>query len=470
MKPIKTITYFIVLTVAGSAIAAVRYVPQEYATIQAAVNASSNSDVVVVAPARYTGTGNRNINLNGKQIIVQSADPNNPAVVGSTVIDCEGKNRGFVFYTGETGSSVIRGFTITNGYGIIGGGLYCYNNSSPSIANCVITANSGVFGGAIACANSKTYPKISNCKITANSASVGGGAVYCNGASPIIKSCVISSNFAPDGGAVYSHNAGNPAIVNCTISGNAASKSAGAVYCYNSSNLLLSNDILWNNTALYAPDLYVANTGAAASAQISYCNVRNSGVVSDSGCIINWGSGNINTDPRFAGMGTLTLKNTFTGADYHLLKGSPCIDAGNPAYVPEQGETDIDGKPRISGAEIDIGAYETQMPVEVLFEIYPETLNLESNGQWISGIISSAGKYGVSDINTASMVLNDTIRPESVAIEDGKMLLKFSRSEVQDKLSTAENEAVLNITGKLNNGKDFAGSDTIRIVRPAGKK
>jgi rRNA pseudouridine-1189 N-methylase Emg1 (Nep1/Mra1 family) len=68
------------------------------------------------------------------------------------------------------------------------------------------------------------------------------------------------------------------------------------------------------------------------------------------------------------------------------------------------------------------------------------------------------------------MVLNDTIRPESVAIEDGKMLLKFSRSEVQDKLSTAENEAVLNITGKLNNGKDFAGSDTIRIVRPAGKK
>jgi hypothetical protein len=110
------------------------------------------------------------------------------------------------------------------------------------------------------------------------------------------------------------------------------------------------------------------------------------------------------------------------------------------------------------------------MPVEVAFEIHPETLNLESNGQWISGIISPMGKYSLGDIDTASMLLNNTIKPESVAVEDGKMLLKFRRSEVQDAVGTAENEAVLNITGKLSNGKDFAGSDTIKIVRPAGKK
>jgi len=470
MRPIKTITYLIILMATGSAIGAVHYVPQEYATIQAAVNASNNLDIIVVAPARYAGVGNRNINLYGRQIAVQSSDPNNAGVVSSTIIDCEGKNRGFVFYTGETGSSIIRGFTITGGYGLLGGAFYCYNNSSPSIANCVITGNSAVLGGAIACANSKTYPKISNCKITANSASVGGGAIYCNGASPVIKSCVINGNFAPDGGAIYSHNADNPAVINCTISGNAASKSAGAIYCYNSSKLTLNNDILWSNTAVTAPDLYVSNAGAAASAQLSYCNVRNSGVVSDSGCVINWGSGNINADPRFAGTGTLTLKNTFTGADFHLLKGSGCIDAGSPAYVSESGETDIDGKPRISGAKIDIGAYEFQQPIQAAFEIHPETLNLESNGQWVSGIISSIAGYSISDIDTASMVLNDTIKPESVAVEDGKMLLKFSRSKVQEAVSTVENEAVLNIAGKLNNGKDFAGSDTIRIIRPGGKK
>lgn len=456
--------------IAHSAIAAVHYVPQEYATIQAAVNASSNSDVVIVAQGRYTGTGNRNVNMYGKQITVQSSAPNDPAVVSSTIIDCEGRNRGFVCYTGETAGSIIRGFTITRGYAILGGAIYCYNNSSPSIANCVITGNSAVFGGAIACANSKTYPKISNCKITANSASVGGGAIYCNGASPKITTCLINANFAPDGGAVYSHNTGNPVITNCSISGNAASKSAGAIYCYSSSNLKLDNDILWGNTAVNAPDLYIAGNGAATVVQLSYCDVRNDNIVYDAGCSVNWGAGNISADPRFAGMGALTLNNTFSGGDYHLVKGSPCIDAGNPAYVSEPGETDIDGKPRISGVKIDIGAYEIQMPIPAAFEIHPETLNLGSNGRWLSGIISSVGKYGIGDIDTALMVLNDTIKPESVAIEDGKMLLKFSRSEVEEKVGTAENETVLSITGKLNNGKDFAGSDTIRIIRPAGKK
>ena len=455
--------------VTNSAIAAVHYVPQEYATIQAAVNASSNSDVVVVAPGRYTGTGNRNINLSGKQITVQSSDPNDAAIVNSTIIDGEGRNRGFVFYTGESGSSIIRGFTITRGYGLLGGAFYCYNNSSPSIANCVITANSAVLGGAIACANSKTYPKISNCKITANSASIGGG-IYCNGASPKITNCVISANFAPDGGAVYSHNTGNPVITNCTISGNAASNSGGGLYCYKSSNLMLDSDILWGNTAVYAPDLYIAGNGAATVVQLSYCDVRNDNIVYDAGCSVNWGAGNINADPRFAGTGMLMMNSTFAGADYHLLKGSPCIDAGNPAYIAGQGETDLDGKPRISGAKIDIGAYEFQKPISVAFEIHPETLNLESNGRWISGIISSVEKYSLGDIDTASMFLNDTIRPESIAVEEGKMLLKFSRSEVQDAVGTAENEAALNITGKLNNGKDFAGSDTIKIVRPGGKK
>jgi len=470
MRPVKIITYLFVLTVANTAIAAARYVPQEYATIQAAVNACNDSDVVVIAQGTYRNVGNRNINLYGKQIIIQSTDPNSPDVVNSTIIDCEGRNRGFVFYTGENADSIIRGLTITNGYPVIGGAVYCYNNSSPSIVNCAITGNTAVFGGAIACANSKTCLKISNCEITANSASVAGGAIYCNGASPKITTCVISANFAPDGGAVYSHNAGNPLITSCTVSGNAASKSGGGLYCYKSSNLVLDSVILWGNTSIYAPDLYVAGNGAATVVQISYCNVLNNNIVCDAGSSVSWGAGNISADPRFVSTGTLSPNNTFTGSNYHLLKGSLCIDAGNPAYVAQAGQTDLDGKPRISGSNIDIGAYELQLPIILAVEIHPETLNLESNGRWISGIISPTEKYNVSDINTASMFLNDTIKPESIAVEEGKMLLKFSRSEVQDAVGAAEDEAILNITGKLNNGKDFAGTDTIRIIRPAGKK
>jgi hypothetical protein len=47
--------------------------------------------------------------------------------------------------------------------------------------------------------------------------------------------------------------------------------------------------------------------------------------------------------------------------DLHLQAASPCIDAGyDPAVTA--GETDLDGKPRILGAHVDIGAYESAAP------------------------------------------------------------------------------------------------------------
>ncbi|MCX8076852.1 MAG: hypothetical protein N3C57_07455 [Aquificaceae bacterium] len=60
-------------------------------------------------------------------------------------------------------------------------------------------------------------------------------------------------------------------------------------------------------------------------------------------------SGNIQADPKFVGV-----------ADFRLKEGSPCIDAGrNDAPVlPMLPKTDRDGKPRINGRAVDMGAYE----------------------------------------------------------------------------------------------------------------
>lgn len=44
--------------------------------------------------------------------------------------------------------------------------------------------------------------------------------------------------------------------------------------------------------------------------------------------------------------------------DVHLGPGSPAIDAGDPAFVPGPGETDLDGGPRVSGPRVDLGADE----------------------------------------------------------------------------------------------------------------
>lgn len=43
---------------------------------------------------------------------------------------------------------------------------------------------------------------------------------------------------------------------------------------------------------------------------------------------------------------------------YHIGAASPCIDSGDPNYVPDANETDLDGKPRLVGLTVDKGAYE----------------------------------------------------------------------------------------------------------------
>ena len=476
MKHKRITICFLAVLIANSAIAAVYYVPEEYATIQSAIDACRDFDTVVIAAGRYSGSGNRNINLKGKPITVRSTDPGNSQIVNTTIIDCEGKGRGFVFYMAENADSTVTGLTITNGYALLGGAVYCCSNSSPSITNCVVKNNSAVFGGGIACASSKTRPHITNCNITENSALVGGGGFYLNGSSPGIKNCIISGNVAPDGGAIYSHNAGNPLIVNCTITGNTAYDSAGAIYCYKSSNLTISHSILWGDTAMNASEILVGNLGAATSIRISYCDIQGSdeNVIQDSGCTIDWGQGNINLDPYFDNAGYLISDiQIITAGDYHLLEESPCIDAGDPDFVTGPDETDIDGNPRILGEKIDLGAYEFVTPIPATVKIMPKTLNLESNGNWISCTIELTDGYDIADVNTDSITLNGkTIKLAWSRIDEEaqKLLVKFDRSETQDMLEAAASPVSLRVTGKLNDGSDFAGTDTIRIVRGGSKK
>ena len=53
-----------------------------FKNIEQGINASSNGDSVIVAEGTYA----RNINVNGKNIILRSTDPLDPAVVAGTII------------------------------------------------------------------------------------------------------------------------------------------------------------------------------------------------------------------------------------------------------------------------------------------------------------------------------------------------------------------------------------------------
>jgi len=111
-------------------------VPTDQPTIQAGIDAAVNGDTVLVADGTYKGEGNKNIDFKGKAITVQSENG-----AGNCIIDCEGSGRGFYFHQSEGYTSVISGFSVTNGHVFgteAGGGIYCYR-SAPKINDCIIS-------------------------------------------------------------------------------------------------------------------------------------------------------------------------------------------------------------------------------------------------------------------------------------------------------------------------------------------
>ena len=93
---------------ASPAFSATLYVPDNYPTIQTAIDAAGGGDTVIVRPGIYV----ENIDFKGKAITVESEQ--GPQ---GTIID--GNQSGSVvrFQSGEGLDSILSGFSITNGSG-----------------------------------------------------------------------------------------------------------------------------------------------------------------------------------------------------------------------------------------------------------------------------------------------------------------------------------------------------------------
>jgi len=139
--------------------AATLYVgPEEvHSTIQSAIDAAGNGDIVVVLDGSYTGAGNRDINFHGKAVHLKSE--NGPS---HCIIDAGGTStsfhRAFIFNNNEQEDSVVEGFTITGGFHTEGGAILCAG-ASPIISGNIFTGNDAVRGGALHMENSESVIK-----------------------------------------------------------------------------------------------------------------------------------------------------------------------------------------------------------------------------------------------------------------------------------------------------------------------
>jgi hypothetical protein len=440
-------------------------VPTDYPTIQAAIDSAQDYDTVVIAPGTYTGSGNCNLSFRGKSITVRSSNPEDYSVVANTIIDCQGRTRGFQFFINENKNSKLSGITITNGYGTFGGAIYCYNGGSPSIKNCILKGNRAPFGGAIACGNSLTQPTISNCIIKENTAMVGGGGIYVNAAAPVVKNCIVVHNDSPNGGGLYCHNPCQIKISNCTIADNHASSSAGGTCSHNGCDLIISNSIIWGNEAPYATQIRAGSSGDNANVYLNYCDIQNNNndVVAISPAAILCNEDSIYSQPGFS---------TNNSAEYHLAEGSVCINAGDPDYKPEVNETDIDGEPRLLGLKVDIGADEYLLAVTASVKVNPPKINLKAGTKWLTVFINLPEGLSADNIETASLLLNERVRPSMTNLDtdSNRLLAKFYLDNVLATIDTEAEQAIICIEGNLIDGQTFNGSDTIELMQDKSKK
>ena len=225
-------------------------VPGEYASIQAAIDAAIDGDVVELADGTYIGAGNKNLDFRGKGITVRGAT-DDPTLC---VIDCEGDGRGVLFQRGELSDATLGWVTIANGKRRDGGGVYC-DNSSPTLINCIIRDCEAIggSGGGIFCYYGST-PTLVACTIIDNVADEEGGGVHCAwGSARALRECTISGNSTQsEGGGIYCDGENWVELVDCTLRGNSAVDEGGGIACGSRCNLTLANctiDGNWTGSA-----------------------------------------------------------------------------------------------------------------------------------------------------------------------------------------------------------------------------
>jgi len=261
-------------------------VPEDYATIQEAIDAANQGDTVLIANGEYTGSGNRDIDFRGKDITVRARS--------LCRINCESTlqdpHTGFLFRTSETNNARLEGFTIVNGsYGIS-----INDMSSPTIVNC--SATDCDYGLEVM---ADCNPTVSNCIFNSNHIYGASWGAHSRGS---ITNCLFTGN--GEVGIGLGH-IGEPLIVNCTIADNGQ---YGAEI--EESNTIFRNCIFWNNgmDSIYQ---------TLCEADIQYCLIEGGFP----------GAGNLNANPGFvAGAYGAYYLASIAG---HQQYDSPCIDAGN---------------------------------------------------------------------------------------------------------------------------------------------
>ncbi len=239
----------------------------DYPTIQAAIEAARDGEVIELATGTFTGAGNRDLDYLGKAITIRSAS-GRPE---DCCLDCEySGSQGVNFRSGEGSSSILEGVTITRGslFWPGGAGVQCFS-ASPTFIRCILLRNSGGAGAAgVFCMGSS--PQFIGCEFRGNlGAHAAGAIILFESPSVVFVDCIFDENHSEAGGAVVQAIRSNFSMLRCRLHDNGSTTSGGALWLVES-RLVLDNCII---SGSYAGIHGSCLTGWASNVLFSNCTL-----------------------------------------------------------------------------------------------------------------------------------------------------------------------------------------------------
>ena len=226
----------------------------------------------------------------------------------------------------------------------------------------------------------------------------------------MLRNSTVSGNQSGDsGGGIYQGTGSLTQIINSTVSNNQSDGNGGGIHHDGSSSF----DTLTIENSIVAGNVTVNGIGSDLNYSSNIVSsVRNSLIGSNAGTPLqattpgaaNSAGNQIGTDatPIDPLLGALA-DNGGPTLTHALLAGSPAIDAGGSVSV-DIGDTDQRGDARISGGQIDIGAFELAAPAFLLGDVNQDGVVDFSDIPSFISILQDGGFLDEADINGDGVV------------------------------------------------------------------